>query len=120
MDWTILAKCLIVGIVVGACVVLDIFSVPVVSGLLGAFPSVKIVVLIHVYYSHGYDLFSNLSYLMALGNVSVGSFVLSSYYFSIITHPFVSIIAGLVVCMLIFNVPLLTMYNKYGNIHASP
>lgn len=114
MDWTIIIKCIIVGIIVGACVVFDIFSIPVISGLLGAFPSVKIVVLIHVYYAHGYELFNNLAYLMALGNVSVGSFVLFSYYFSIITHPFVSIIGGLVVCMLVFNVPLLTLYNKYG------
>lgn len=114
MDWTIIIKCIIVGIIVGACVVFDIFSIPVISGLLGAFPSVKIVVLIHVYYAHGYDLFNNLSYLMALGNVSVGAFVLFSYYFSIIAHPFVAILAGFTVCMLIFNVPLLMAYNKYG------
>lgn len=117
MDWTIIIKCIIVGIVVGACVVFDIFSIPVISGLLGAFPSVKIVVLIHVYYAHGYELFNNLAYLMALGNVSVGGFVLMSYYFSIISHPFVAILAGLTVCMLIFNVPLLTLYNKYGKRH---
>lgn len=114
MDWTILIKCIIVGIVVGACVIFDIFSIPVVSGLLGAFPSVKIVVLIHVYYAHGFDFFNNLAYLMALGNVSVGAFVLFSYYFSIITHPFVAILAGLTTCMLIFNVPLLMTYERFG------
>lgn len=114
MDWTLIIKCLIVGIIVGACVVFDIFSIPVISGLLGAFPSVKIIVLIHVYYAHGFELFNNLAYLMALGNVSVGAFVLFSYYFSIIAHPFVAILAGLITCMLVFNVPLLMIYEKYG------
>lgn len=115
-DWTLIVKCIIVGIVVGVCVILDIFTVPIVSGLVGAFPSVKIIVLIHVFYSHDIELFTNLSYLMALGNVSVGAFVLFTYYFSIISHPFVAITAGLIVCMLIFNVPLLLSYSKWGKI----
>lgn len=119
--WSVIIRSIIAGVIVAATVTIGKFKVPVITGVIASFPTIKLVILFNVTIAN-YDqeqAIEKMSTSMALGNSSAGIFTMVAAFLLMKIDIFIALFVAYTTSLLIITGPTIIYTNILNHVRTN-